>query len=323
MSQSAEFVALSYALRSCMKPISPELESRFAPNRSRVDTANLSYGQRCRMISRFKVPMLAALLLTSACGREASQRGDRGEPPQPNASVQTAVARGFVNNPQSGLGTFEVGSGSRTFIFLHGYGSSAEEWMPFTQTIRVSKNTRFIFPQAPELTAPPDGPVGGRAWWRLDLARYRNRGEPIPDLSGSRPEGLELSNQRIRALLRDIETRLGSGNGAPILGGFSQGAMISADVAFTTDEPLKALVILSGTFVDEARWTKGMTNRKGLPVFISHGEKDDILQYRIAIRLRDTMQKAGLNVHWAPFAGGHEVPAEVVTALNTFLENLD
>jgi len=99
--------------------------------------------------------------------------------------------------------------------------------------------------------------------------------------------------------------------------------MLSADVAFTTDEPLKALIILSGTFVDEAGWTKGMAKRKGLPVFISHGEKDDILQYGIAIRLRDAMRKAGLEVHWVPFTGGHEVPAEVVTSLNTFLAQID
>jgi phospholipase/carboxylesterase len=99
--------------------------------------------------------------------------------------------------------------------------------------------------------------------------------------------------------------------------------MISADVAFTTDEPLKALVILSGTFVDEAGWTKGMAQRKGLPVFISHGSKDDVLQYGIALRLRDAMKRAGLQVTWVPFAGGHEVPPEVVTALNSFLEDLD
>src|SRR6185295_779803 len=124
-------------------------------------------------------------------------------------------------------------------------------------------------------------------------------------------------------LIGDVKTRLGSNEGPPILGGFSQGAMLSADVAFTTDEPLKALIILSGTFVDEAGWTKGMAKRKGLPVFISHGEKDEILQYGIAIRLRDAMKKAGLQVHWVSFAGGHEVPAEVVTSLNTFLEHLD
>jgi len=272
------------------------------------------------MIPRLTILMLAALLLPCACEREKRQPSERDATPVGSGS---AHVDGFVSNPKSGLRTLEVGSGSRAFILLHGYGATPEEWMPFTETIRVSKKMRFVFPQAPESTAPPDGPAGGRAWWRLDLARYLNRGEPIPDLSGSRPEGIELSNQKIRALLRDVETRLSSSDGPPILGGFSQGAMIAADVAFTTDEPLKALIILSGTFVDEASWTKGMAKRRGLPVFISHGAKDDILQYSIAIRLRDAMNRAGLQVYWVPFAGGHELPAEVVTALNTFLEQLD
>jgi phospholipase/carboxylesterase len=268
------------------------------------------------MIRKLTVLMLAAFL-PCACQVEKRPPGGRDAPPLKSGS---ALA-GFVGNPKSGLRTLEVGSGSRAFILLHGYGASANEWVPFTQRIRVAKNVRFVFPQAPE-TAAPDGPAGGRAWWPLDLTSL-NRGEPLPDLSGSRPEGMELSNQKIRALLRDLETRLGSSDGPPILGGFSQGAMISADVAFTTDEPLKALVILSGTFVDETGWTKGMAKRKGLPVFISHGGKDDILQYDIAIRLRDAMNRAGLKVSWMPFAGGHEVPTEVVTALNTFLQDLE
>ena len=94
--------------------------------------------------------------------------------------------------------------------------------MPFTETIRVSNGTRFVFPEAPEITVPPDGPAGGRAWWRIDLASYINRGEALPDFSGLRPEGIELSNQKIRTLIGDVKTRLGSSEALPILGGFSR-----------------------------------------------------------------------------------------------------
>jgi hypothetical protein len=165
------------------------------------------------MIRKLPILMLAALLLPCACQGENSQPGERDAAPLESGS---ALA-GFVSNPQSGLPTLEVGSGSRAFILLHGYGGSPNEWVPFAERIRVAKNMRFVFPQAPE-TAAPDGPAGGRAWWPLDLTSL-NRGEPLPDLSGSRPEGIELSNQKIRALLRDLETRLGSSDGPPILGG--------------------------------------------------------------------------------------------------------
>ena len=107
-----------------------------------------------------------------------------------------------------------------------------------------------------------------------------------------------------------------------MLGGFSQGAMIAANIAFSSDQSLKALIILSGTVVDENRWNRGIAGRRGLPVFISHGRQDNILRYDMAERLRDSMRKAGLRVHWVPFDGGHEIPSLVVSELNKFLHSL-
>ena len=71
------------------------------------------------------------------------------------------------------------GSGPPTLVLLHGYGSSAEQWAPFTQTIRLPSGGRFVFPQAPGLTSPPDGPPGGRGWWRLELASHIPQGDPF------------------------------------------------------------------------------------------------------------------------------------------------
>lgn len=226
----------------------------------------------------------------------------------------------IVQNPKSALRTWEVRHGGRAFVLLHGYGSAPQQWLPFAETIHIARETRFVFPQGPEVTVPPDGPVGGRAWWRIDLASFLRPGETVPDLSRARPAGLGPAATRIRRLLGDLKDRAHSVlRGQTILGGFSQGAMISADVAFSTDEPLKALVLLSGTFVDEAGWTKAMARRAGLPVFLAHGRQDKVLGFDSAVRLRDAMRRAGLRVTWVPFEGAHEIPAEVVTALNGFL----
>jgi phospholipase/carboxylesterase len=82
---------------------------------------------------------------------------------------------------------------------------------------------------------------------------------------------------------------------------------------------LHALILLSGTFVDEASWTQAMPARRGLPVFIAHGRQDDVLRFDTASRLAEAMRRAGLQVTWVPFDGGHEIPASVVTELNHFL----
>src|SRR5262245_30535634 len=109
----------------------------------------------------------------------------------------------FVEYPQSSVRTLQVGSGKDPVLLLHGYGSRPEEWLPFTKTIQIPNTRLFVFPQGIEETIPPDGPRGGRAWWRLDLASYIKPESPIPDLSKARPPGLEVSASRIRILIHE------------------------------------------------------------------------------------------------------------------------
>jgi phospholipase/carboxylesterase len=232
------------------------------------------------------------------------------------AAAQPAVT--ILDNPRSGLRTWETG-GARPFVLLHGYGSRPQNWLPFTVTIQPGAGRRFVFPRGPEATRPPDGPLDGRAWWRIDLASYIPRGGALPDLSKASPAGLSRASSRVRLLLGELDGRLVSPPDRAILGGFSQGAMIAADVAFRSDRPLQALVLLSPTPVDESAWTAGMRARRGLPVFIAHGRQDAILSFALAQRLAATMQREGLRVTWFAFDDGHEIPAETVDALNRFL----
>jgi len=211
------------------------------------------------------------------------------------------------------------GNGPPTLVLLHGYGSSAEQWAPFTQTIRWPSSGRFVFPQAPETTVPPDGPVDGRAWWRLDLASHVPPGKSIADLSALRPPELRVAAALVEDLLRDRRT---VPRGPVILGGYSQGAVVASEVAFRSKVRLAALVILSGTVVDEPSWEGQFRQRQDLPVFISHGRRDPVLSFEIADRFRQKLEAAGMHVTWCPFDGGHEIPAIVVVALNEFIERL-
>jgi phospholipase/carboxylesterase len=224
----------------------------------------------------------------------------------------------IVRNPASHLQTWEVGAGNLPLILLHGYAATPQEWLPFSHTIRTRDDRRFVFPQAPEETVPPDGPAGGRAWWRLDLASYRE-GNALPDMRGAQPPGLAKAAEKIRLLIGDLHRRESFEDNRVIVGGFSQGGMIAAELAFRSEQPLEALILLSPTFVDEQRWMEGMPRRKGLPVFISHGRRDDVLPFAASERLAQAMRQAGLKVTWVPFDGIHETPAFVVTELNKFL----
>ena len=211
------------------------------------------------------------------------------------------------------------GAGPPTLMLLHGYGSSAERWTPFTHTIRWRLPARFVFPQGPDVMVRTDGAADGRAWWPLDLRSYVPPGASLPDLSNARPAGLRDAASRVEDLLDD---RASVPRGPVVLGGFSQGAMVASEVAFRSDTPLSALVILSGTIVDERSWESRFHERRGLPVFVAHGRQDRTLPFAAADRLRRKMEAAGLQVTWFPFDGGHDMPADVVDALNAFLAGL-
>ena len=98
--------------------------------------------------------------------------------------------------------------------------------------------------------------------------------------------------------------------------------MVASEVAFRSDVELRALVLLSGTPVDEASWERHFDRRRGTPVFMSHGRADGTLPFAVAERFRSKLEAAGVKVTWCPFDGGHEIPATVVIALNRFIDGL-
>jgi phospholipase/carboxylesterase len=210
------------------------------------------------------------------------------------------------------------GGGPPTMVLLHGYGSSAEHWIPFTQSIAFPYHGRFLFPQGPEVALRTDGGPTGRAWWPLDLFSFHRSGK-VTDLTGENPAGLDQTAHSVIALLED------EGNSVRhpfVLGGFSQGAMVAGQVAFSSKEPLAALILLSGTPINESVWRSGMKVRKNMPVFMAHGRNDRTLSFSMAERLKSEMEMAGLSVTFFPFDGDHEIPEEVVVALNHFLNKL-
>lgn len=214
------------------------------------------------------------------------------------------------------------GDAPTTLVMLHGFGSTAERWLPFTNAISLpgaKGQLHFVFPQGPAATTPPAGPTGGRAWWPLELASYIQRPGTLPDMSQASPAGIEDAATRTGALLASLDSGWLHKRKRTILGGFSQGAMVSMETLLTKTPKLDALVLLSGTLVNETKWRPLYAAHKSLPVFIAHGRTDAVLPFVVAERMAQQLEIAGLKVTWFPFDGGHEIPAEVIDALKRFL----
>ncbi|NJL16349.1 MAG: hypothetical protein HC938_03290 [Nitrospira sp.] len=141
----------------------------------------------------------------------------------------------------------------------------------------------------------------------------------IRDLSIEVPQGLALARERILTFLKDLPRQLPIDYTKTIIGGFSQGAMLTCDAVLHTDYPFAGLVQLSGNLLAKEVWTPLMPKRQALPVFQSHGMQDDILPHIGAERLRDVLNQAGLAVDWHSFRGGHAIPELVLQRLGVFI----
>ena len=218
-------------------------------------------------------------------------------------------------------GTDREGGGTGpVLVLLHGFGAPGDDLVALWRVLRVPAGTRFVFPEAPLSLGPMY--MGGRAWWSIDMDRLQEalaRGE-TRDLSNEVPEGLPEARAKLIAMLDAVDKELSPSR--CVLGGFSQGAMLSCDVALHTGRELAGLVLLSGTLLAAQEWAPLLPRRRGTRVFQSHGQDDVMLPFVIAEQLRDTLRAAGLDVTWVPFRGGHGIPPEVLEKLGDFLASV-
>lgn len=204
-------------------------------------------------------------------------------------------------------------------ILLHGFGAPGNDLVPIGDALAVPSGTRFIFPEGP--LSLSFGYGDSRAWWLIDMARMeadRAAGR-IRDLSAEVPRGLAQAREALEQLLAELPRVLPVDYKKTVIGGFSQGAMLTCDLAMRTAYPFAGLVQLSGTLLARQEWRPAVAKRSGLPVFQSHGTQDPILPYEMAERLRDELTQAGLTVTWHGFRGGHEIPEPVMRQLGAFL----
>jgi phospholipase/carboxylesterase len=204
-------------------------------------------------------------------------------------------------------------------ILLHGFGAPGDDLVSLADVLTVPAGMRFVFPEGP--LSLSFGPRDARGWWLIDMARIAadQAAGRIRDLSNEIPKGLAPARETMLAFLKEVERTFGADPRKTVLGGFSQGAMLSCDAILHTDRPYAGLIQLSGTLLAAQEWTPLLQKRKRLPVFQSHGTQDELLPYVAAERLRDTLTHAGLSVEWLSFRGGHEIPRPVLQRLGPFI----
>ena len=219
----------------------------------------------------------------------------------------------------AGLRVVSVGdpdAAEQVVVLLHGFQMQPRDLSPFAHSLGAP--AWFLFPEAP-LGAEPTG----RAWWHIDAKRRDEILLKGPrDFAEQHPPDLPKARAQLLALVASLAPRVGA---RPfVLGGFSQGAMLTCDTVLRSTFPLSALVLLSGSRIAFDEWKPLLPGERlrGLPTLVAHGQTDADLAFGAGTALRDCLIAAGADVTWQPFEQGHEIPLVAWRALRKFLASV-
>jgi len=222
----------------------------------------------------------------------------------------------------------QAGSPDLAVVMCHGFGAPGEDLVglgpEMMSQIDGANGLRFYFPEAP-LSLLEMGIPGGRAWWMLDLEMLAlaAEGKLERDQRDDTPEGLVSARQQLAETVAEIQKETGLPMSRIVLGGFSQGSMVTTDLALLGEEAPAALIVYSGTLLCQEQWKQGAAARESLTVVQSHGRQDPILPFRVAEDLRDLLSDSGCEVKFLPFDGPHTIPQiafeESINLLNRLL----
>ena len=219
-------------------------------------------------------------------------------------------------------------------LLCHGYGAPghdlvgiAMEWM--TLLGDDAGVFRFVFPAAPG-TLEELGMPEGRAWWPINMARLAQQvqAQRFDELHQHEPDGLVPARKALAETVQATLDGLGGQETPLVLGGFSQGAMVSMDLTLRgLPQPPRMLFQFSGTLICRPAWQAALQQLAEQPaspliVFQSHGTHDSILPFSSAEALRDLLTDAGAEVTFHSFAGPHTIDVDSIAKTAQMLKRL-
>jgi len=196
-------------------------------------------------------------------------------------------------------------------IWLHGLGADGHDFEPIVPELGLpaSKPVRFIFPNAPQRPVTINMGMRMRAWY--DILQL-----------GGGPED-EAGIREAQGFLEELisrETKKGIPAGKIVLAGFSQGGAIVLQTALRQPARLAGVMALSTYLPLSKTLAQERTSANGdLPVFMAHGQYDNMIGMDRAMLSRDALLALGYAVEWRDYPMAHSVCPEEIADIAAFL----
>ncbi len=187
-------------------------------------------------------------------------------------------------------------------VLMHGRGADERDLAPLFDVFDPERRLVCVAPRGP-LSLPP----GGRHWYAV-----RRVGAPDPDTF--RP-----TYERLEHWLTSFAEETGVPIGRTVLGGFSQGAVMSWALGIGPGRPRPAGILALSGFVPEVPGFALQEDLSGLSVAIAHGTADAVIPVDFGRSARDRAERGGAEVLYRESPVAHTIDPAAIGDLVAWL----
>jgi phospholipase/carboxylesterase len=189
-------------------------------------------------------------------------------------------------------------------VLFHGRGVDENDLFPLLDELDPGRRLLGVTPRAP-LTLPP----GGNHWYAVYRIGY-------PD-----PTTFKATYPLAADWLDSFLESQGIPHERAVLGGFSQGAVMSYALGLGAGRPRPAgILAFSGFMPTVEGFEVDLSGAEGLPVAIGHGEYDPVIGVEWGRQARDRLEEAGARVIYRESPMPHAIDPAFLRDLRGWVE---
>jgi phospholipase/carboxylesterase len=191
----------------------------------------------------------------------------------------------------------ETGS-SRLLVMLHGLGDSIEgyRWLPEAMNL---PGLNYLLINA------PDDYFGGYSWF---------------DFAGDVVPGVRRSRKLLFELL-DTTRAKGFPTSQTVIGGFSQGGLMSVEVGLRYPHRLAGVLCLSGRVCEPEELIQELSPVAARQrLLVTHGTLDPLIPFAEVRAQVNALRAAGLQIEWHEFAKAHTIIEPELEVIRSFVQ---
>ena len=187
-------------------------------------------------------------------------------------------------------------------ILLHGFGANMADLAGLGRSIDPMGYV-YICPNAPIPVELGPGTVG-YAW--------------TPARGEATPEDDQRAEEALAALIEEVMEQYGVEPGRAILGGFSQGGMMTYRCGLTKPDVFRGLAVLSSRLPDPDALRARLPAVRDQHIFIAHGTADTMISVQDARESRRLLEEEGYTPEYREYSMAHEISPDVLDDLATW-----